>query len=373
MSSFIRHFALICWSLFWAGYTLAVDEIAIKIKPDAPKTYVVEDGDTLWGISTLYLDTPWQWPQLWQMNPSIENPHLIYPGDQLVLIWQRSQPQLSVKPRVKQSPQVRVLAKRALPIVEESLLLRYLHTDRLVEKQIVQRSQRVLGASSGHRYLTAQEPLYISGKQNHSRWGIYRQVGQFVRDDETIPSNEMIALRLIATAELAATQHAYSELTITALQQEIRLSDIALPETEGTALTFATTFYPSPSPRNSVAHILGPLTGGDYAGQNQVVVIDRGAQDQLRQGSMFDLRQEGAVVPVLKEKNNDVKTSAEDEIQLPSNSVGSLMVLHCYEYFSLALITNSRIPISRDILAVSPLVSEASSESESKPQSESAS
>lgn len=262
MSSFIRHFALICWPLFWAGYTLAVDEIAIKIKPDAPKTYVVEDGDTLWGISTLYLDTPWQWPQLWQMNPSIENPHLIYPGDKLVLIWQRSQPQLSVKPRVKLSPQVRVLAKRALPIVEESLLLRYLHTDRLVEKQTVQRSQRVLGASSGHRYLTAQEPLYISGKQNHSSWGIYRQVGQFVRDDETIPSNEMIALRLIATAELSATLHAYSELTITALQQEIRLSDIALPETEGTALTFATTFYPSPSPRNSVAHILGPLTGG---------------------------------------------------------------------------------------------------------------
>lgn len=373
MSSFIRHFALICWPLFWAGYALALDEIAIKIKPDAPKTYIVEHGDTLWGISTLYLDTPWQWTQLWQMNPSIENPHLIYPGDKLVLFWQQGQPQLRVKPRLKLSPKIRVLAKKPLPIVEESVLLRYLHTDRLVDKQMVQHSQRVLGSSEGNRYITAKEPLYISGKQHHSRWGIYRQVGEFVRDDEAILSNEMIALRLIATAELTATQQVYSELTITALQQEIRLNDIALPETEATALTFATTFYPSPSPINSVAHILGPLSGGDYAGQNQVVVIDKGAQDQLRQGSMFDLRQEGETVPVLKEKNNDVKMSAEDEIQLPSNSVGSLMVLHCYEHFSLALITNSRVPISREILAVSPLASEASSDPESKPQSESAS
>ncbi len=85
----------------------------LNIKPDAPQTYVVVKGDTLWDISALYLDSPWLWPRLWQINPDIDNPHLIYPGDKLSLVWKNGQPMLSLKPVVTLSPKARITEKKS--------------------------------------------------------------------------------------------------------------------------------------------------------------------------------------------------------------------------------------------------------------------
>ncbi len=59
----------------------------LRIREDAPTTYVVQKGDTLWDISALFLEDPWLWPELWYFNPQVDNPHLIYPGDLLKLVW----------------------------------------------------------------------------------------------------------------------------------------------------------------------------------------------------------------------------------------------------------------------------------------------
>ncbi len=79
------------------------DAKPLTVKDDAPQTYVVVKGDTLWDISAMYLDSPWLWPRLWQVNPDIDNPHLIYPGDKLSLVWINGQPVLSLKPVKKLS------------------------------------------------------------------------------------------------------------------------------------------------------------------------------------------------------------------------------------------------------------------------------
>ena len=65
---------------------VSAQEGALSINKQAPKTYTVVKGDTLWDISALYLESPWQWPRLWQLNSSIVNPHLIFPGDKLTLV-----------------------------------------------------------------------------------------------------------------------------------------------------------------------------------------------------------------------------------------------------------------------------------------------
>ncbi|MVB90587.1 LysM peptidoglycan-binding domain-containing protein [Vibrio cholerae] len=341
-------YALLPFTLL-SGQVTADEQTPLALKPNAPTTYTVVKGDTLWDISALYLDSPWLWPRLWQVNPEIDNPHLIYPGDKLTLFWRDGQPVLSLKPMRKLSPQVRVLEKQAVPTVQEGLVLPYLQSDRLMTKTALQGSVRVIGSSEGRQYLTKQDQLYISGVHSEKKWGIYREVAQYQRDDEV-----MVALRLVAVGELAMTGGNFSGLSLQEQNQEILANDIALPEIDLEERQLSTTFYPQPAPAGSEARILGSLEGSQYAGQNQVVVIDQGRSDGVAQGSMFELYQAAVQVKAKQDSSTFLSERSNTDVQLPSVKVGALMVIRPYERFSLALITNSSAPISAEVHALSP-------------------
>ncbi|MEZ8230574.1 LysM peptidoglycan-binding domain-containing protein [Vibrio splendidus] len=351
MRHFSPTFSLICASLSFAVMA-ENSEQPLTIKQDAPQAYVVVKGDTLWDISAMYLDSPWLWPRLWQVNPEIENPHLIYPGDKLSLVWINGEPVLSLKPVIKLSPKIRVSEKKAVPTVNEGLVLPYLQSDRLVEQQDLQSAQRVLGTSDGKRFLSGEDRLFISGNQQHQKWGIYRAVETYQRQQ---PQASITSLRLVATARLKEVDAEFSSLQIETQLQEVLLNDLVLPELGVDQVKLSTTFYPAPSAAGQFANILGSLDGSQYSAKNQVVVINKGSQDNLRQGSMFTLSESGAVVFGKQGEYSYKESAASDKVQLPSISLGSLMVIRPYEYFSLALITQSSKPVSNDILAVSPL------------------
>ncbi|MCF7488591.1 LysM peptidoglycan-binding domain-containing protein [Vibrio sp. A2-1] len=351
MRHFSPTFSLICASLSFAVMA-ENSEQPLTIKQGAPEAYVVVKGDTLWDISAMYLDSPWLWPRLWQVNPEIENPHLIYPGDKLSLVWINGEPVLSLKPVIKLSPKIRVSEKKAVPTVNEGLVLPYLQSDRLVEQQDIQSAQRVLGTSDGKRFLSGEDRLFISGNQQHQKWGIYRSVETYQRQQ---PQASMTSLRLVATARLKEVDAEFSSLQIETQLQEVLLNDLVLPELGVDQVKLSTTFYPAPSAAGQFANILGSLDGSQYSAKNQVVVINKGSQDNLCQGSMFTLSESGAVVFGKQGEYSYQESAASDKVQLPSTSLGSLMVIRPYEYFSLALITQSSKPVSNDILAVSPL------------------
>ena len=78
------------------------------LRGDHPDHYTVVKGDTLWDISGRFLHQPWRWPEIWHVNPQIANPHLIYPGDQLDLVYIDGKPQLRLRRgTLKLSPSVR--------------------------------------------------------------------------------------------------------------------------------------------------------------------------------------------------------------------------------------------------------------------------
>lgn len=325
----------------------------LTVRDDAPKIYMVIKGDTLWDISELYLDDPWLWPRLWQINPDIENPHLIYPGDKLTLVWKNGQPVLSLKPMVKLSPKVRILEKKAVPTIAEELVLPYLQSDRLVDKAMLDNAQRVLGTSDGRKFLTANDRLFIDGQHSHTEWGIYRQVEEYHRTD---PEAQVTSLRLVATATLAESDEKFSSLQVVSQRQEILLNDVVLPDVGLEMMTLSTTFYPLPAPQGAFAQILGSIEGSQYSANNQVVVLDQGTKDNLRQGSIFELVESGAVV--YGEKGEfSYEGGKSDEVQLPNITVGSLMVIRPYEYFSLGIITDSTMPIGGGVSAISPVKS----------------
>ena len=78
------------------------------LKQQHPDRYIVKKGDTLWDIAGMFLNKPWLWPEIWQINPQVANPHLIYPGDELELIYLDGKPRLRMKAGVlRLSPRVR--------------------------------------------------------------------------------------------------------------------------------------------------------------------------------------------------------------------------------------------------------------------------
>ena len=78
---------------------MSVQAQDVELREDHPREYVVQEGDTLWGIASRFLTRPWQWPAIWQANPQIEDPHLIFPGDRIALEFVGGQPRLTVNER----------------------------------------------------------------------------------------------------------------------------------------------------------------------------------------------------------------------------------------------------------------------------------
>ncbi|WP_240004062.1 LysM peptidoglycan-binding domain-containing protein [Vibrio injensis] len=353
-----RHRSL--WLLFrslgFVVLSLSINTLAyaspLTIKDSAPRTYTVVKGDTLWDISALYLDSPWLWPRLWQANPEIKNPHLIYPGDQLTLIWRGGQPALTLKPMIKLSPQARILEKSPVTTIKEQLLLPYLQVDRLIPSQELNDQLRILGSNQGKQYLSQQDTLYLEGQHEAQHWGIYRAMNEFHHADHS-----MWALRRLATAQRVSSTDSITALTIDEMNQEIRTNDIALPEINLESL-LSTTFFPHPAPRDARPRLLGTLEGSQYAAKHHVVVIDHGQQEGLEQGSMFELYQVGQTVYQKGGQYSDVAQRASKAITLPEKKIGTLMVIRPYPTMSLALITSSQAAIDNQTLLLPPEVSD---------------
>ncbi len=325
----------------------------LTVKKNAPQNYEVIKGDTLWDISALYLDDPWLWPQLWQINPEIQNPHLIYPGDKLTLFWLNGQPILSRKPLIRLSPRARVANKEPVPTLPEELVLPYLNSDKLVTEEILSTAVRVVGTQDGRRFLSKNDALFIDGNTAITHWGIYRSGAKYQRPDN---GQAVFSLKLLATATLTQSGDKLSALKIESQQQEILSNDVALPLKTDDGFLLSNTFYPEPAPVNVSASILGSLGGSRFIGHHQVVIIDRGLSDDVKQGTMFGLWEVG--LGVLSGRNNYVGGDHLRSETFPDVSLGEMVVIRPYESFSLALVTRSKAPIHTEALGLSPVLKE---------------
>jgi len=146
--------------------TLTAFAASVELAKDHPDTYTVRKGDTLWSISARFLRRPWQWPEVWQANPQVHNPHLIYPGDVLNLAYLNGQTSIGVASRGGIEPHTRAeqleSAIKPLPL---SVIEDFLKKPRLLGEDDFKHAPHVVGIEDHHLHGSPGQLVYVRGLQ----------------------------------------------------------------------------------------------------------------------------------------------------------------------------------------------------------------
>lgn len=310
----------------------------VELKSDHPQEYVVRKGDTLWDISARFLERPWLWPEIWQVNPHIRNPHLIYPGDRLSLVYVDGNPRLMLSRGrggdVKLSPQIRSSpiddAIPALPLEEINA---FLSRSRIVGTRDLEAAPYVLSGAHGHVITGAGDSLHARGAfaADQRNYGVFRG-GQLFVDPETGEVLGKQALE-IGAGRLVDENGDIGTLDILRSNEEIRAGDRLLPAVEQ---KITARFTPSP-PAGTVTGVVLAVEGGvSQVGRLDIVVLNRGQRDGLEDGNVLAISKRGETVldPVTRER-----------VTLPDARAGLLMVFRTFEKMSYGLVLDATMPL----------------------------
>ncbi|NMT62803.1 LysM peptidoglycan-binding domain-containing protein [Marinobacter orientalis] len=309
---------------------------APDLRSDHPERYTVVKGDTLWDISARFLNNPWYWPEIWHVNPQVENPHLIYPGDELALVYIDGQPRVtkvSSDRVVKLSPKVRSEPiDTPIPAIPLDAISSFLSDTRIVDADKLNGAPYVLEGEDGRIITGAGDRVYARGEKPANNVGIFRRSKEF-RDPET---GEFLGLeaRSIASGEIIAENSDVLTLSLRKSSEEVRIGDRLLVS-EDRRIT--TSFVPSPPDDDIEGRMISVEGGVNQIGQYDVVAINRGEREGLEQGN---------VMAVLKNGNLVRDPVTNETIELPSERAGLLMIFQTYEKMSYGLVLQATRPLS---------------------------
>ncbi|WP_163577651.1 LysM peptidoglycan-binding domain-containing protein [Halomonas faecis] len=300
------------------------------LRDEAPERYTVVRGDTLWDIAGRFLHHPWQWPEVWRVNPQIDDPHLIYPGDTIFLYDCNGRPCLGLERGqnvVRLSPEVRRIPPREAiaPIPLESIR-HFLRDHRVVDDPENLEELAYVVAGDDRRIISgAGDRLYARGElASGSLYGVYRRGERYV-DEAT---GEVLGLELESIGQVRRERQEadIAVLQVTSASREIRDDDIVLP-LESRELDRE--LLPRAPDSEIDGQILAVPGGVRFAGRLQVVTLDRGRRDGLAPGHVLAVEQLGEQVA-------DPRTG--EALRLPGTEAGLAMVFRVYDKLSYALI-----------------------------------
>lgn len=342
MKSPIKTVALALVS-FWVLAAAAVAEAPFN--DDIPDKYTVVKGDTLWDISAHFLAEPWLWPEIWQVNPQIQNPHLIYPGDIISLIYIDGKPRLVLTRSrdVKLSPQIREVSERqAISTLPLDLINSFLSRNRIVEPGVLESAPYILSGQSKRLLTGKNDDFYARGDFSDAdeSYGVYRNGGPFT-DPKT---HEVLGIRAkdIGAGNLKAVNDDIATLITTRSIEELRINDRLLELEER---KIDANFHPSAPPENTEGVIMSIEGAVSTGGMLDVISINLGERDGIEIGNMLSILKAGAVV------SDRVQGGL---VTLPPEKAGLVMVFRTFEKMSFALILSAELPISINDIARNP-------------------
>ena len=336
---------------------LCADEI--KLTENAPTLYVVKKGDTLWDISALFLKEPWLWPKLWRMNADIDNPHLIYPGDQLHLVYDKHGQPLLVKgkPKLKWSPKVRTSLKDLAPIntIAFNKIAPFITYDSIFSPTQLASLPYILGSEEGYNLNVNGAKLYVNGDLVVGQsYAVYQQA-EAVLDTVT---DQVIGYyaslvgsgRAVTSGNKVAKEPA--TLYLQQISREIRAGDVVMPVNENQL--FPSFFTMQAADGNVRGAIVKSMSGNRQFGKQEVVFINLGSEQGLKLGDLLSVYQEGPEIvetsggPAYADESSywsRITSESDPEYTIPQQMVGKVMIYKVFEQYSMALILHSDKPL----------------------------
>lgn len=337
----------------------------VRLQKNAPDRHIVVKGDTLWDISEKFLKDPWLWPEVWQLNrEEIKNPHLIYPGDVVVLTMEGGKPRLSLEPgarrMVKLSPQVRgepiVTQEAGIPSIPLKAIKAMLSKGGVGDPSDLEKAPRILGSNDARVMFGAGDTVY-AGKDDGVTmdWRVVR-LGQALKNPDN--PTEVLAY------EMQYLGHARTEnrgdpqvVRILTSEQEILERDHLLPSWKGDVPQY----IPHAPDKPVNAKVVTTLGGPIYAGTYMTLVLDKGARDGLEEGHVLALFRVGRSVADPKclraekiaylangsrEHMKDCTLNEDDKATLPDTRVGLAFVYRVFNKVAYALVMKSTEPVT---------------------------
>lgn len=325
------------------GYAFAEEP---ELQADYPEKYTVVKGDTLWDISNRFLQNPWMWPEIWHVNPQIANPHLIYPGDVISLVYLDGKPRLMLDSSnrvVKLSPEVRVLDNDgAIPAIPLEAIDKFLSRSRILSAAEIEAAPHVVSGEAQRLVLGKGDRLYARGTFDPEvpTYGIYRKGETYVDPD----TGELLGVQAIdiGSGKMRALEDDIATLLMTRTTEEVRVGDRLLAEE---SRTIDSTFFPSAPEGDVDAKIIAVEGGVTQVGKMDVVVINRGDREGMVVGNVLAVYKLGGTV------KDRVKG---DMVRLPDERAGLVMVFRTFEKLSLGLVLEAERPLAVKDLVRNP-------------------
>lgn len=365
----------------------------VSVRSDHPDEYIVVEGDTLWDISAKFLDHPWQWPAIWHANQQIDNPHLIFPGDKLRLVYMDGQPRLTVdrgRPTVRLSPEAKVTTREAIPPIPHDDIAGLIRNMQVVNAEDYEAMPYVVANNEQRRLSSHEDRSYVRGLDGEvgGFYAVMRLGNIYIRDKDDgvervvepgfgrhAPSDfeyhpgfwegaaymgeknnrgEVVGYELYQVAEVMLSKSGDPAIvTIGTSQDAVREGDRIMP--------LDRLGYPDqyvPHAMDSVPEglqVLGVQGDNRLVGHLKMVSINGGVRQGVEPGHVFSAFRPGQRV------RDDVKypagslaastTWSKDKVTLPDEFDAHIMVFRVFDEVSYALIMSGDRPVMEyDIL-----------------------
>lgn len=333
----------------------------IPLAANAPDEYVVKTGDTLWDISKVYLRDPWYWPEIWYVNPQVANPHLIYPGDKLKLVYIDGQPRLTIAERAeggagttRLSPQVRrEPSSRAITAIPYDVIAGIAGRPVLLDKNDVNKAPYVVAMRDGHIIGGIGNEVYARGLKDaeaEARYSIIHVEGEMLDPD----TKKVLGYTgvYVGSGPVATTGDP-AKLLLTETARETLQGDKLFPESVEAGVDFV-----PHAPESDVDATVIAVKNLTVMGQYHVIALNRGSKAGLEAGHVVAIQKTGDVVldkysqGGLNAQKGSLKRGK--NVQLPSERSGIAMIYKTYDNMSFALVMEATHEIRQGDRATNP-------------------